>query len=112
MLQNIFVAERARSSKAFGIHTELVNIINNNKISKVLVKPEERYLLVNLSLFSVLYLADFRVPADQKKFWKFASQHRHIVIADINKDSIGSARILAETHPQVLGLVESVAKGS
>ena len=111
MLQNIFVAGCVRRPEAFGIHTELVDTISDNKVSKVLAKLEERYPLVGSSLLPVFYPAGFRAPADQRKFWKNASQRRHTVIADINKDSIDGASILSETHPQVLRPGESIVKG-
>lgn len=96
MMQNIFVAGCARRPEAFGFHTELLNTMSDNKVSKVLAKVEEQYP------------ADFRAPIDQKKLWKVANQRRYTVITDINADSADGASILSETHKQVLEPVESV----
>ena len=110
MLQNIFVAGCARRPEAFGIHTELVDTISDNKVSKVLAKIEERYPLVGSSLLPVFYPAGFRAPIDQKKSWKIASQRRHTAITDINADSIDGASILSETWTHMLEPVEPVSK--
>lgn len=112
MLQNIFVAGCARRPEAFGIHTELVDTISDNKVSKVLAKVEERYPLVGSSLLPVFYPAGFRAPIDQKKFWKIAKQRRHTVIIDINADSIDGASILSETRSQILEPIEPVSNGT
>lgn len=106
MLQNIFVAGYARRPNAFGIHTELVNTISDNKVAKVLAKVEELYPLVGSSLLPVFYPAGFRAPADQKKFWKQAHWRRNTVLSDINADSVDEASILSETHHQVLEPVD------
>lgn len=111
MLQNIFVVGCARRPEAFGIHTELIDTISDDKVSKVLAKVEKQYPLVGSSLLPIFYPAGFRAPADQKKFWKFAIQRRHTVITDINADSVDGAMILSETHSKVLDPVEYVTKG-
>lgn len=112
MLQNILVAGGARRPEALGIHTELIDTISDNKVSKVLAKVEEQYPLVGSSLLPVFYPAGFRAPVDQRKFWKIANQRRHTVITDINADTVDGASILAETHTQVLEPIESVANGT
>ncbi len=112
MLQNIFVAGCARRPEAFGIHTELVETITDDKVSKVLAKVEERYPLVGSSLVPIFYPAGFRAPIDHKKFWKIANQRRHRAIADINADLADGASILSETHTQVLGPVQCGTNGT
>ena len=112
MLQNLFVAGCARRQEAFGIHTKLIETISDNKVSKVLVKLEKQYPLVGSSLLPIFFPAGFRSPVDQKKFWKIAGQRRQTENSDINSDAIDEARILSETHDQVLEPIGSLMDGS